>query len=230
MTSYFNELMYHIKEAVYDGPHQHDLVNRLSWCFSPTLKYNYKREVVEHVNTLSTKERKVAYEYYITEIKKVSDEVAEAWEVYDMNILDPIQGRLHSDDYQSLTVLLESVSDFITEKIQPSLPRPKKSDPSYEEVFLNPKHPDIVKQTFDNKRYTINGKWVGVSKSATELREAVYSLRELGIIDHKYKTKLVAAFFEEFKVGPEKLTKRSYTEEIDSHDRGTFDQIFTKIF
>ena len=229
MSSNLDKLLSMVRYAVDDGPSPHIAQDRYSWCFSDTLLYEVKNEIIDSINSLSAHKRKELYDEYINKINATNRIVLDAQSNYSM--IYPIPKRsvhhLNSDDFDSLYFYLEELSNWITKKVNPPLPPRKKPRQSFESLFIDNDHPALVKSIFETHGYTEKGRWKGLSSFKYELLSAVWVL--IPLLKKTPNTSIKARiFYLEFGYEEDDPSERRLRDEPNNPEmKNDFERIFS---
>lgn len=104
---------------------------------------------------------------------------------------------------------------------------------TFDNLFKDPGTAKKVKEIFETKGYTLNGKWQGLSGNKGELLSAYYILKPL-LKPHKI-TPVATIFYKEFGLTVERKNKGGYIspdmlrKELFNNDRDEFEIIFASL-
>lgn len=107
----------------------------------------------------------------------------------------------------------------------------RKKEKSFIELFKDPTDAQKVKELFELRGYTKDGKWIGLNNNKTELLAAYYSLYEKGVLKPGKITPQAKIIYKEFGlkiseyISERSLTTRPYTKYIEE-----FDNLFSDIY
>ncbi len=121
--------------------------------------------------------------------------------------------------------------DGITHKINEiNNPESSKTPLTFEGLFANHEHAELVRNRFSNNGYTIGNKWVGESGHKTELLAAYYVLKSKEIFKRIPITPGVTAFYQEFglTVGKD-ISERMVRNPPENQDRSNFERLFSDL-
>ena len=101
---------------------------------------------------------------------------------------------------------------------------------TYLDLFRDEENAELVKQLFESKGLTENGKWVGLSNRKTELLAAFYELKLRGIIKPISPTTGARVFYKEFGYDVAKdISERSFRTEPWGEIRQHYVELFANI-
>lgn len=222
MTEHFDNLMDFFKYAV-SGENPYDKTA----CFRRDFHYNYEHELINYVNALSRKERKEAFDYYMSEIDNAKSAI-NWWEIHHDEI-KPFSANdsWSSDEIDSLLNLLNEMKLWIIKQVDPPLPQRRKPQATFESLFNNPNDAKEIKRLFKKEGYTDQGKWQHVNRKKRALINAYYVL--LPILKQGEPIPHLRVFYAEFKLPDDYINERQYTRLPTNKNRKEFEKLFSKL-
>lgn len=106
-----------------------------------------------------------------------------------------------------------------------------RKDNSFIGLFRDSDHAKKVKELFEIREYTINGKWQGLTDAKTELLCAYYVLKDLGLLKPGSKTTPTAKiFYSEFGLPENYISERMFRNYPKNHQTiNEFEKLFSPL-
>jgi hypothetical protein len=188
---------------------------------------------IEREGNLTDKDYEEAFEYFrITgkeipykTIGSIVNKMGET--IADERVILDIEKLIYPYEYVQIYAIIGRLKRLIKEPIKPPKRTKEPTIQNFEELFINPDHPQMVRDILELKGYAKNGHWRNESGNRSEPAYAYYVLKPL-FVDIK-DTPGIKVFFKEFGLPENHISDRQKTNKPGDYNKRDFERIFAHL-